>query len=380
MRYFTLIALFILFACNEKKDKTSKKPKNEKQSVLKSESRALERLQGIWHTIGKDTIKAHWIEFDSVNSHYSIWFDGESKPDGLNYSYFVVGDSLLELKDNVTSQVSTRTIDSLLLYYLQLSYSDRDAISLTYTRKKYHEPVKPKPLPFELKSLAVDLPDTVSFKNATLYFQKTDSISMGFYYADQQFRGELTKGIDNSHRRAKILQKYTLSDSVFGSMVRTTDSTFHIALENDSLLVLDKLNKEWGHWLNFEHYFESRGLYLFRNQYSEGNGWIVINRKTGQQVHLGGMPYFRPGSKDFVTMESDLIAEYNMTGMEYFSVEEDSIFQVWHLGINNWGPQQGRWVNDSTLVVRSEYFANGEWGKMAYGFVKVTFNNTGISK
>ncbi|MFT6246476.1 MAG: hypothetical protein ACI93L_003427 [Cyclobacteriaceae bacterium] len=356
MKKIAPLILIIMFSCNKPTESNSEQAKetlNEIESGTNDEIDFNFHLQGIWYTEGNEGVVPNWIEFDTVHMSYSNWNNDELKSNSLDGEFLIINNSILEVRFTEYNDIQRYYFDSLTTYFMVLSPLGPNAGDLTFIRKKYENPKIPT---YEALELSIEISDTIKLQSNSLIFRETDSTSFKPYYDDQSVRSELTSTEGNWHKRAKIIEDYLDSTHRFGEFFDANDSTLTLNLLKDSTLTLPKWNYSDDYGYNLEHFFKAKQLYLIRIQYSEGNSWMLVNRKSGQITYIEGLPYFSPSNSHFVTIGLDMEAGYNMNGIQYFKYSQESISKIWQLNILNWGPRNIKWQNDSTLIVQRTYW------------------------
>jgi hypothetical protein len=193
--------------------------------------------------------------------------------------------------------------------------------------------------------------DTLVSGDYILYFENGDSFEKSDNYGDLNTRIELTKTIDNSHRSAFKIQEY-LSEK-YSKYFYTNDSTLILKLSNGNIVPFPYWDNLKDEGYNFEHYFENIDYYLLRVQYSEGNSWMLVNRKNGFKTYILGEPYISPDNKKLITIDCDLIANYNFTGIGLYSISKDSLKKEF-LRETKWCPIDIKWISKNQFLLKRE--------------------------
>jgi hypothetical protein len=105
-------------------------------------------------------------------------------------------------------------------------------------------------------------------------------------------------------------------------------------------------------------------VYRFRGPLAGSNFWVLdvtrwesgfvllINQQTGRRTRLLGRPVLAPKGNYLVTSNSDMEAHYSPNGLQVWSLEEGIPMLRWNRVVNSWGPEEIRWLNDQTLIIR----------------------------
>lgn len=195
--------------------------------------------------------------------------------------------------------------------------------------------------------------DTIKADNYLLTFESSDSFVLTDIYGDLSYRIKLTDTIGNWHNRAEKIQSYLINK--FGNYFYSTDSSLVLKLSNESVMNFPKWDDETEEGYNFEHYFDKIDYYLLRVQWSEGNCWMLVNRKNGFKKYIYGLPYISKDNKKIITINSDLEAGYSFNGIELYTILEDSIRTEFSKE-TEWGPTDVKWINENQFFIKREHF------------------------
>lgn len=125
-----------------------------------------------------------------------------------------------------------------------------------------------------------------------------------------------------------------------------------IRLPNGRMLELRGCRSAGAGWLTYDYHGAAPGshLHLVHYQLYEGDGWIVVDPRTGLVQRVSGAPVFSPDGSWFATGVVDLLAQYNRSHLDIWRVNADTIQRVLRLdGDGEWGAAGLRWVSDDTL-------------------------------
>ena len=129
--------------------------------------------------------------------------------------------------------------------------------------------------------------------------------------------------------------------------------TFHLKNGADSILVNDT-TENYSKYVSY-YYLESSkyiDYWLVRVQFYEGGGYLLINKEKGNKIFIWSKPVFSPDKKHFVCYSCDLEAGYISNGFQLFEVKNKEVLLLWSKEINEWGPSEIRWKNDSTIYIK----------------------------
>jgi len=125
-------------------------------------------------------------------------------------------------------------------------------------------------------------------------------------------------------------------------------------LSNGSELILENDTTE-----GFESYIDFNYLgtlssidyWLVKIVYYEGVGHLLVDKNTGEKIYTYGVPIFSKNNQHFICSSWDLEAGYDPNGMQLFEIEDGKIIEKWTVELDNWGPSQVRWKNDTLIYI-----------------------------
>lgn len=91
---------------------------------------------------------------------------------------------------------------------------------------------------------------------------------------------------------------------------------------------------------------------VVREQYSEGNGWQVLDLNSGVATEIGGFPVFAPDGLHFFAIEPVSEARYNDAVAAIFRKDtRGRVFAVWKSKCTraDWGPTSPIWHSGTSL-------------------------------
>lgn len=194
--------------------------------------------------------------------------------------------------------------------------------------------------------------DTLTAGNYLLAIESADSFPTTHIYGDLDYRLKLTDTIDNWHIRAEKIESYLTSK--FGQYFFATDSTLVLKLSDGNTILFPKWDNIRDEGYNLEHYFDNIGYFLLRVQWSEGNCWMLVNRKNGSKKYINGLPYISKDHKKILAINADLEAGYSFNGIELYTILADSLRTEFSKE-TEWGPIDVKWISSNQFLVRREH-------------------------
>jgi hypothetical protein len=82
----------------------------------------------------------------------------------------------------------------------------------------------------------------------------------------------------------------------------------------------------------------------------ENSSWLLVSQRTGKQTTTWGVPHFSPDNKYFICGNVDLAAGFDVNGIQLYRVEKAQPLLLWERELTDWGAENFRWKNNTTLV------------------------------
>lgn len=216
--------------------------------------------------------------------------------------------------------------------------------------------------------------DTISLESHDLIISISDQVDFSQSYETQKVRDSLKRNYSNHHRGAKAFEDYKLKiDSKFAK--RHNDTLF-VKLKDDSWFSVHvDLSEEYEQEAyNYENYFREKGYYLIRIQYPEGNGYKLINDKTGKTTYLFGDLFFYNDTNLAISINCDIDAGYCHNGLQLFDFSMEEPHLIFKYSPEWWGPSKIKWISDKEVAAEIEVFTHerGMWRiKLAHVKIKI---------
>ncbi len=222
-----------------------------------------------------------------------------------------------------------------------------------------------------------DLDTILLFKNShSLKLKNTDSIFISEYFLGNEILDSLTKFHNNSHRKALDIENYLLKSN--NQFAKKDSLGLHLKMKDGEWkLISVNFNKEEAD-NTFEHYFQEFGFYSVRTQWSEGNGYKLINDTVGEVYNLFGRPYFSENGQYVISVNVDIEAGYSSNGFQLFQNINGKLTNLGVFEPDGWGPYSAKWIDNSTVILKNETVEFKD-GKMNYidFYSELKINNGG---
>jgi hypothetical protein len=91
----------------------------------------------------------------------------------------------------------------------------------------------------------------------------------------------------------------------------------------------------------------------------EGGYFMLIDQRTGRRTRVWSPPAVAPDGRHFVCGNSDVLAHYEPSGLQLWSVEDATLRLLWERQ-TEWGCTQPRWLDNKTILFEQDFFDNGD--------------------
>lgn len=158
-----------------------------------------------------------------------------------------------------------------------------------------------------------------------------------------------------------------IDDSAHVQRLDSLTLQFHLGNGGDSLFVSDsaavddtyKSFRYMGSYANIPYW-------LVGVSYWEGGGIFLLNKNDGHKIHVFGPPMFSPDKKYFISYSLDMYAGYINNGIELYEIKGGKVLEKWSKLVNDWGPDDVRWKNDSLIYIKQFRIGENDKGNQEY--------------
>ena len=166
----------------------------------------------------------------------------------------------------------------------------------------------------------------------------------------------ICKGIDNAGNCAEAIEKKQLP-KYKDAITRTDSNTIKIKATEGKTIVLKNFSDPDGdNWYYFRDFIPEINQFLFRVQLGEGNYYLLVNKRDGNQTKIDDLPVISPGCDEFITCSEDLDANYNPNRMQIWKLYNGQSILTQTLDM---APSDAKWVNSNTIKF-TEHIWQGE--------------------
>jgi len=193
-----------------------------------------------------------------------------------------------------------------------------------------------------------DMPPTYPTHYFT--FIETDSTSYPVIYPDQRFRDIIAKQYQNTHKLAKQIEVYGLKNQQIDFLHRLKDNKkkWSLELTNGEEITFGPNPGSYIADYNFEYYYPSIEMIVFRAQWEEGNNYLVVSRKSGNKTSMYGPPVFSPSQKYAISYNGSEFASHNKNGIQLFKLTNKGLKKIIEYE-TDLAPSRIKWEKDDTF-------------------------------
>lgn len=197
---------------------------------------------------------------------------------------------------------------------------------------------------------------------------------------------------DTIHIGKHVLQLDTSSEAAFlklGELVFDTSEQMNLTRDSqwvkrngDTLFfvtasgvaTLTNVNADDDSYSQYSYYGKIPGTdqYLTLGLFYEWYNYFLISSKTGDTTILWGAPEVSPDKKLLITANADLEAGFTNNGLQLFGLEDGNIVSAGEKLIDEWGPEEIRWVNNNQAIAKMVFISSDGKITYRYGYVRLT--------
>jgi hypothetical protein len=91
----------------------------------------------------------------------------------------------------------------------------------------------------------------------------------------------------------------------------------------------------------------------------EGGYYLLVDQHTGRQTIVWSPPSVSPNGDYFVCGSSDVLARYEPSGLQVWSMKSGRPLLLWERQ-TEWGVSQPRWLDGHTILFEQDFIHNGD--------------------
>ncbi|WP_207532861.1 hypothetical protein [Desertivirga arenae] len=233
------------------------------------------------------------------------------------------------------------------------------------------EPEKPEEFPVDTIDKLRDT--TYTFRNYKLSVKEIDSTYIPSLYMDENTRAEIYKKHDNFYEADKEVEGYLAKGQAM--YFNRKDSILTLSLEGGKTKTIKDVSKdsEEDIWYTYQNYFKGINSYLLRGQLYEGDCYMVVNRKTGEEIYVIGKIYPSPDNHSFIAINADLEARYSSNGLQLVELSQGQYRPKLTIEGGNWGPVELQWLDNKSFVIKVLEMTENSNGNYRSRFFRMSF-------
>ena len=206
----------------------------------------------------------------------------------------------------------------------------------------------------------------LTFQDKTIRLSPSTSDDFDPYFLSNELIKSLTKDFGNFHQKALAIEEYQLKK--FGSRVKRDDNELFVKLDDGSWFQL-QTNPDYDETSHaFEYYFDNWGFYSIRVQWGEGNGYKLVNSKTGEITNIIGRPFFSPNGTLIIALGNDIEAVYSINGFQLLSNNSETVSELGTFSPKTWGCKSLKWLSNNRLILKNESFEYSDTNSNYFDF------------
>lgn len=191
--------------------------------------------------------------------------------------------------------------------------------------------------------------DTIKINGYTLYFEPYDST--GLYVPYNSIVDTLEYSIARNKREQEINRQCA------NCFKRNNDTLTVVAQNGAHVSFVDNNDEDGDAMAHYEFDGSNNGYYLVIGYFWEWWNVFMINRNTGYVDTLLRTPQFSPDKRNFITTNSDLVAQFQLNAIAYYNIESTAAEPQFTIEIRNWGPSGVKWLSNSEAIIEKETMA-----------------------
>jgi hypothetical protein len=130
------------------------------------------------------------------------------------------------------------------------------------------------------------------------------------------------------------------------SLIITLDNGQHKVFVSNSHPAQDDSYTEY----TYTGYIPDIKAYGIYCTYYESFEYKLVDQTNGETISTWGPPIISPNKKNFLCVSYDLEARFSANGFQLFTYQNGKIIPVGETELDNWGPGQVKWIDDSSFI------------------------------
>jgi tetratricopeptide (TPR) repeat protein len=187
---------------------------------------------------------------------------------------------------------------------------------------------------------------------------------------------KLCGGIDNSYQCAQAIERRQLKRISNSLRVKREGKFLRIKLDDGKLAVIENFEKSGEEdsviKFSFRKYLPEIGYYLIHKQLYEGDGYLMVDARTGRKYELQALPVVSSDRQRLVTASNGISGGYNPNAVQIWRLTNEGMAIEQTIEPKDWGPSDPFWETDKTIRLTRNLPVTGAYsGKKEYVTLKL---------
>ena len=132
----------------------------------------------------------------------------------------------------------------------------------------------------------------------------------------------------------------------------------------------EKLNMD-AMWYTYLLYIPEIDSHLIRQDWYEGNQYILVNNETGSVQNIWSIPHISPQKDRITVTNKDMLAQFTVNGIQIFEIVSGNYVKQFEQRLEKWGIDNPRWLNNDAFVADKYVHIRGDYGEKLAGKVTI---------
>jgi hypothetical protein len=168
---------------------------------------------------------------------------------------------------------------------------------------------------------------------------------------------DICRGLENSYDCAQAVERAQLPK--YPRQVVRQKGELRLTLKTGKTVVLKDSEEKVGEtvskfiFYSFREHLKNIGYFLVHTQFWEGDGYLMINDRTGRQYRIHDLPILSPDQQRLATISFSVA--YNPSDIQIWRLTPVSMTLEWSLEPEDWRPSGGVWLDNDTLTLVKQF-------------------------
>jgi len=175
---------------------------------------------------------------------------------------------------------------------------------------------------------------------------------------------ELCRNCQNSLECAQAIETFQINNEKVHFSRK--DEILELKIFNGHInnIINEKSNK-WGQAkvYHYREFLPKLELFVVHVQYYEGDGYLLVDAKTGTMKYVWGLPIGSPDNDRFIVISEDLDAGYKPNLIQIWRRSSNGFYNEWDKKFEEVGPLEAAWINKKKLKIVFARLENGVYEK-----------------